>query len=172
MLEWIALFSLITGFILLTGLAAIDFKTGFLPNEMVAAFAAAGLVFHVSTTASYISPIDIALGALTGFLSLYVLRLAANRLYKDDALGLGDVKLMGAGGIWLGMHGILLAMTIGAIAGMLHGVIAGFMQSRKQKEKTTLLNLQIPAGPGFAVGLIVAACYVLRELSLFAGQGL
>jgi leader peptidase (prepilin peptidase)/N-methyltransferase len=77
-------------------------------------------------------------------------------MYGQDALGLGDVKLIGAGGLWLGADTIMLAMALGAMAAVVHGFFYGVLQARRTGRKPDFLNLQIPAGPGFAAGLIIS----------------
>ena len=155
MLSWIALGCLIGAVILLGMLAATDIKTRLLPNEMVVGFATLGIVFHLTTMANFVSVENIAIGGASGFLAMYIIRAIANKAYGQDALGLGDVKLIGAGGIWLGPDAIMLAMAVGALAALIHGAAYALVDARKNKKKPDLVNLQIPAGPGFAVGLII-----------------
>ena len=159
MLDWIALACLAGGFSLLVALSAVDLKVRLLPNEMVAGFATLGLVFHLTTLAAFVPVPDIFIGGLAGFGMLYLLRFAANRIYRTDALGLGDVKLIGAGGLWLGPEGIMLAMSAGAFAGLVHGLAHALNVARKTGTRPNLSTLQIPAGPGFAVGIVIAGIY-------------
>lgn len=155
MLSWIALGCLIGAVMLLGMLAAVDMKVRLLPNEMVAGFATLGMIFHLTTLAQYVSIQNIALGGIVGFLALYLIRAAANKIYGQDALGMGDVKLIGAGGLWLGPDTIMLAMAAGAMAALLHGVYYAFAEAKQLKRKPDFVNLKIPAGPGFATGLII-----------------
>ncbi len=163
----IALLCLAAALALLIVLSAIDLRTRLLPDRYVTPFALTGLLFHDATQMTYLSLIGIATGGLTGFATLYLIRLIANRLYKTDALGLGDVKLMGAAGLWLGPDGVMLALALGAFAGLLHGLGYGLYQTHKTKEQINFAHLQIPAGPGFAAGIILAALYQFRDFSLF-----
>ncbi len=165
MLDWIALGCLCGAFILLVALAVIDVKTRLLPNEMVAGFATLGIVFHLTTLATFVPLANIALGGMAGFGILYLIRAAANYAYQADALGLGDVKLMGAGGIWLGPDGILLAMTVGALAGLAHGAAVGCYQAYKTGNAPDFNRMEVPAGPGFAIGLIAAGIYQFRSFN-------
>ena len=155
MLEWIALACLIGAIILLIALAVIDLKTRLLPNEMVAGFATLGLVFHLTTMAAIVPVQEIFIGGITGFGTMYIIRAIANRYYGQDALGLGDVKLIGAGGIWLGPASIMLAMSLGATASLFHGFGYAFLKKKKTGTMPDISQLKIPAGPGFAVGIIV-----------------
>lgn len=155
MLSWIALSCLIGAVALLTSLSLIDMRTRLLPNEMVLGFATLGIVFHLTTLAQFVTPVHVVLGGVVGFTAMYLIRAVANRFYEQDALGLGDVKLIGAGGLWLGADTIMLGMALGAMAAVLHGLFYGIFESYRTGRKADFLNLQIPAGPGFAIGLII-----------------
>lgn len=143
----------------LAGLSAIDLKTRLLPNALVALLAALGILFHLETGFSHLSAGGMAAGAATGYGLLWTIRFFANRFYGQDSLGLGDVKLLGAGGVWLGIEGVLLAITLGAFAGLLHGIGVALWTTARNKTPFTLRRLTIPAGPGFAAGLIAAAAW-------------
>lgn len=166
MLDWVALACLLGALAVLFALSAIDLRTRLLPNELVAGFATLGLVFHLTTLGRFLPPEQIAIGGLSGFALLYMTRMIANRLYGADALGLGDVKLMGAAGLWLGLNGIMLALTAGALAGMMHGMGVALHQSIRDKTKFDLSRLQIPAGPGFAIGIVATGIFQFRHFSV------
>lgn len=165
MLDWIALVCLCGALILLVALAVIDLKTRLLPNEMVLGLATLACVFHLTTLSRFVPVPEILLGGIVGFSTLYLVRAVANHIYKADALGLGDVKLLGAGGLWLGPDGIMLAMSVGAMVGLLHGVVYALHIARKTGTKPDFAYLQIPAGPGFAVGLIATSIYLFRDFN-------
>lgn len=145
--------------LVLAALSAIDLKTRLLPNPLVLLFAALGIVFHLSTDFSLLSPLQALAGAALGYGLLWIIRFFANLYYEQDCLGLGDVKLLGAGGLWLGPEGVLLAITLGAFAGLVHGVGVALWNSLRNGEIFTLKRLTIPAGPGFAIGLVAAALW-------------
>jgi leader peptidase (prepilin peptidase) / N-methyltransferase len=146
---------------LLVALSVVDLRVRLLPNEMVLGFAALGVIFHFATATHYLSVTEMITGAAIGFGGLYLVRALANRYYGADALGLGDVKLMGAAGLWLGPDGIALALMCGALAGLLHG---GAVAARgaMRGDAVSLSRLQIPAGPGFAVGIALTAAWQFR----------
>lgn len=166
MLDLIAFFCLCGAVLILMILSVIDMKIRLLPNEWVLGFATTGGVFHLTTIARYMEPQEIILGALVGFGSLYLIRAAANWHYKQDALGLGDVKLMGAAGIWLGMDGTLFALTLGALAGLIHGITYGLYIAWKDQTPINLRRLEIPAGPGFAVGIALVGGWLYHSFVL------
>lgn len=148
---------------LLTALCVIDLKHRLLPNKLVFPFFCLGAAFHFLTGFEYVSLTNIAIGAFIGGALLYAIRFIANWHYKTDTLGLGDVKLMGAAGVWLGPYNILFALTLGAIAGLIHGLGVAAILFAKDKKWPNMARLSIPAGPGFAVGIVIAAILMLKE---------
>ncbi|MEZ5823307.1 MAG: A24 family peptidase [Geminicoccaceae bacterium] len=58
------------------------------------------------------------LGAAIGSGGLFAVREAYRRLRGREGLGLGDVKLMGAAGAWLGPEPLVHVLLIGALAGL------------------------------------------------------
>lgn len=142
----------------LTRLIIIDLKERILPNFYVLGFLLSGLIFHISYEFQILSATEIALGALTGGGVLLIIRTIANYYYGFDALGLGDVKLMAAGGIWLGPYLSLIALSAGAFAGLIHGLVDAFIAYRKSGQWPDMMNLSVPAGPGFIIGILFAAC--------------
>jgi leader peptidase (prepilin peptidase) / N-methyltransferase len=159
MLEVIAVLCIILALALLAVLSYIDLKIQLLPNEYVLSLACCGFVFHLATMFHYESISNIAIGAFVGGGLLFVIRGAANYWYGEDTLGLGDVKLLAAGGIWLGPEHILIAAAAGALAGFLHGLGVAVYTVGKAKVPMDFSKLSVPAGPGFAVGMIAVAIY-------------
>jgi len=145
---------------LLITLSLIDLKHWILPDELNFALGLCGVAFHVLTAQQILSYQDIALGAALGAGFLYVIRFFSNRHYGRDTLGLGDVKLLGAAGLWLGVEGVLMAVTLGAFAGLLHGLVYAAYVSYKNKTPYSIKQLMIPAGPGFAVGIAISGFYL------------
>ncbi len=164
MLEILVILFVAGAFALLILLCAIDMKHRLLPNKYVFPFAGLGVLFHLGTGFHYLSVQDMALGALVGGGMLFGIRAVANYFYKQDTLGLGDVKLMAAAGIWLGPYYILPALTIGALAGLAHGLLAGLWQATIMKQPVELKTFSLPAGPGFVIGIGVISVIVFSDL--------
>lgn len=150
----LAFFAFLVAIILLVILAVIDMRTMLLPNKYVFPFGALGIVFHLLTSFYFLTPADMALGFLAGYGVLWIIRFFGNWYYKTDSLGLGDVKLLGAAGLWLGPVNVTLAMTLGAAGGLLHGIIVAFI-NKYRTGIFSLRRLKIPAGPGFVFGILV-----------------
>lgn len=157
--EHAAVSCLVGAFLLLAGLSAVDFKVRLLPNQMVLMVAVLGACFHITTGFLFLSPLEVILGGVSGYGSFYLIRHVASKVYGQEAMGLGDVKLVGAGGVWLGPEGIVLGVTIGACAGLVHGSILGVCTAVKTGTKPDFRRLTIPAGPGFAAGIALVALW-------------
>ena len=166
MISFLSLTLILIAIILLITLAIIDFRTYYLPNIYVFTLAVAGVLFQLITQATLLPIGLIITGALTGFFSLYLIRLIANHHYKTDTLGLGDVKLMGAAGIWLGLDGILMALTFGALAGLVHGLIYATYLKLYKRQSINFGQLNIPAGPAFIFGNFIAGIPLYKNFVL------
>jgi len=172
MLETIALVCVLLGFGFLVLLSYIDLKSRILPNELVLAFAVSGFIFHLTTLFQFNNFIMIIAGAITGGGILFVIRAVGNHFYKEDTLGLGDVKLMAAAGLWLGPEFILIALTAGALAGFFHGAAVAVKLMINMKIKLDIHRLSVPAGPGFAIGILFAAFLKYSGLPAYILNGL
>lgn len=155
------------GFITLVTLSIIDLRVWLLPNWLNLLLGILGICFHITTKFDIFPPHELLYGALLGAGTLYTIRFFGNMYYKQDTLGLGDVKLLGAAGLWLGMEGVVMAMTVGAFAGLLHGIGVALTRAIQTKTKPNLARLMIPAGPGFCVGILISAIW--KFYPYFAG---
>lgn len=107
--------------------AAIDLRTGRIPNPLTATVAAAGIgLAALGLTGQSIA------GALGGAAVGFVLLLPG---YFFGGTGAGDVKLLAALGTWLGPLGALMAFLYGAIAG---GGLAIAHAVKRRRLATTL----------------------------------
>ena len=156
LLPWLSLGCVAAGAAVLIILSIIDLRVWLLPNKWVLTFGLLGLAFHACMSFRLIEPPQMIFGALVGGGTLYVIRMGGNAYYKQDTLGLGDVKLLMAAGVWLGVEGVIIAMTAGAFAGLLHGILYAAIKAVREKAPMNLRRLMIPAGPGFCVGIAAA----------------
>jgi leader peptidase (prepilin peptidase)/N-methyltransferase len=168
-LETLSLLCLLAGLLLLIYLSIIDLKTFLLPNKYVAPFAIFGVLFHFLTDFHFLNVTEIIIGGMCGFGLLWSIRFMGNKYYGQDSLGLGDVKLLGAAGLWLGLEGVLFAMTLGAFAGLLHGLAYAAYRTITKKQPFSITKMVIPAGPGFAIGIILVGGWMYKShvLSIF-----
>jgi len=165
-MEILAFISMGLAVLFLLWMGWIDLKLWILPNELVAFFALSALVFHMSNEFYYGGWMFVAMGALVGGGSLWVIRTVANRMYKMETLGFGDIKLMAAGGIWLGPEGILMAMSVGALCGVIHALCIVLNKKIKTGQWVSMNRMALPAGPGFIMGLMIVGIWMYRDILL------
>ena len=146
-------------FALLAALAYRDMKEYILPDLLNAALALTFVSFHIFQRWEFLSPIDSIVGAAMGGGLLLLIRAVAAKFYNADSLGLGDIKLMTAAGLGLGHPDVLMALTLGAFAGLLHGLFMAYADKKTGKEKIPLAEVNVPAGVGLAFGIAVMTVY-------------
>jgi leader peptidase (prepilin peptidase)/N-methyltransferase len=127
----LTIFSYLVIFALLAALAYRDIKEYILPDYLNAALAVSFIILHIITHWQFITPLQAVEGCVAGGGLLLLIRTIANRFYHEDALGLGDVKLMAAAGLGLGYPAIFMALSLGAFAGLLHGLGLAFLEKQK-----------------------------------------
>lgn len=82
---------------------------------------------------------------------------------------MGDVKLIGAAGVWLGSDFIFLAIAFGAIMGIIHGITHVILIKITTGETINFATLPIPAGPGFIIGIIFIGIIKFHTLPALIG---
>lgn len=153
---WLAIGGGLASLVFLT---LIDLKYRLLPNTYVLCFLLFGVAFHAALDFELHSPLSMVGGATMGGGFLWTIRAVFNYLYKKETLGLGDVKLLIAAGAWLAAPQILNAIVIGAMAGLIHGVILAKVTERKTGKDIKLRGFTLPAGPGFIIGILAVLIY-------------
>lgn len=132
---------------LLLKIAFIDTRTFEIPDRL--SYSVIGLALLQIPVADADASIDIILGGIIAwFLFEATRRIMARRLGRD-ALGMGDVKLMIGGGLWVGLSSISAAVLIACLSGMIQFGILAYIY------KTPIRDRKIPFGPYLVLGLLV-----------------
>lgn len=142
-------------FWMLIALAVIDLETGFLPDALTAPLALAGLAANGGGL--FVDWSSALIGAVAGYAVFRAIAEAFYRLRGVEGLGLGDAKLLGALGAWLGWAALVPAVFIGAVLGLL-GVLILRLRGARVSAQTPL-----PFGPALAAG--GAAVFVAMALA-------
>lgn len=132
-------------------LAAIDRRRGILPDVLtlpliVLGFAETAMSAPADALAGVLR--DRAIGAALGYLVFAGLAFLYRRLRRRDGLGLGDAKLLAAGGAWLGwaaLPHVVLAAALGAL-------IAALSRARGRASAQTVIIF----GPWLAAAIWLA----------------
>ncbi|MFT4512659.1 MAG: leader peptidase (prepilin peptidase)/N-methyltransferase [Planctomycetota bacterium] len=142
---------------MLVALTFIDFDTYLLPDVltkpgMVIGLIAgtwpgvAGVMFHDTTVSLELRHLLTSLvGLLVGGGVTWGVRIAGSAVFKKEAMGFGDVKLMAMIGAFVGWQGSLLTLFLGCVFGAIVGSVLTLRTG----------NARIPFGPYLAMGAIV-----------------
>lgn len=116
------------GWLLLT-LAVLDARHYWLPDILTLGLALLGLIIGPPLTG--VTPIDSVIGALAGYGIFTAVALIYRALRARDGLGMGDAKLLGALGAWLGWQSLPLLVLLASALALLWA--AGQAAIRRQK---------------------------------------
>ena len=92
-------------------------------------------------------------GAGLGFGLLWMVAILGTLAFKKDAMGFGDVKLIGAIGAFLGWQAVIFTIVASSFIGTIGGLIMMMVQ-RKGK-----WGVQIPYGPYLATAAVLWIFY-------------
>lgn len=136
------------GFALLFG-ALVDARTHLLPDVVTLGLIPAGLAW---AWFSHGTPglLDSSLGAILGFSVLFLIGWLYRQLRGREGLGMGDSKLLAAGGAWCGALALPWIVAIGA------GATLVFVAALALSGRKITGDLALPFGPGLAFGVFAA----------------
>ena len=140
--HWIALAYYVFLMVLLAS-ALIDAETTLLPDQLTLPLLWLGLL---AATAFEVTPtlFDAMAGAVTGYLSLWLVYWAFRLIARREGMGYGDFKLMAAIGAWLGWQTVTAVILIAAVLGVAYAVVRILC-------RTATRGTPIPFGPFLAI---------------------
>jgi leader peptidase (prepilin peptidase)/N-methyltransferase len=168
-------FLAVAGFVMLMLLVAIvDWRHLIIPNRILAIGVGMGvglgLLFSTDTVLTSLISSLCALGTM---LAIFF---AGNWLFKKETMGLGDVKLAGLSGLYIGYKEFLVALWLAALCGLVYGLwlklrkvnhAVRFLDSQRLSSET---SLQLPLGAFLACAssiiMILAQTEMLNMQSL------
>jgi leader peptidase (prepilin peptidase)/N-methyltransferase len=136
MMEYIHIAQLIAFIMLLTYVAMIDLRTRTIPDHIPILIILIGLID--------MEPVSAVLGLILVPLPYFIVA-----LLKENSIGGGDIKLMGACGFYLGLQVGYMA----SVLGLMFAIIIHFAYSVIGNKKVTN---NIPLGPYLGAGCIIA----------------
>ncbi|KUO69934.1 MAG: hypothetical protein APF77_17480 [Clostridia bacterium BRH_c25] len=125
--------------------AIVDIRERRIPDKLVLIGAAAGLVFSMLDPQRGL--LDSAMGGMTAGLVLLLIH-----YITKGGLGLGDVKLFGCSGIYLGLESTVSAMVAASVLSGLYSLIL-ICINRDNKKR------EIPFAPFILAGVLVAILF-------------
>ncbi len=131
----------------LIALAAIDYDTQLLPDDITLPLVWTGLLFNLWATFVPLSAAVI--GAVAGYLTLWSVYWLFKFATGKDGMGYGDFKLLAAICAWLGWQALALVILLSSVVGAVVG-IALMVFARHGRDKP------IPFGPYLAAAGFIA----------------
>ncbi|TAH32329.1 MAG: prepilin peptidase [Alphaproteobacteria bacterium] len=135
--------------IALTASCVIDLQQKILPDYLTLIVFIIGIILAIYDPIRLYGWQEPFYGFLAGFAGSWIFREAVYRIKGVEAMGLGDVKLFGAVGVWVGMEGVVSAALVGSVLTIL---VIGlrWLWTRKGSMKD-----EIPFGPGICAGFLI-----------------
>ena len=123
-------------------LALIDFDTQLLPDSITLPLLWAGIVANYNGT--FVTLEESILGAIFGYLSLWMVFWGFKLATGKDGMGYGDFKLLAVLGAWLGWHILPLVIVLSSVVGAAIGISMMVFASHDKTKP-------IPFGPYLAI---------------------
>lgn len=123
-------------------LAIIDFDHKILPDHLTLPLLWIGLGFNLSEK-GFVPLQEAVLGAMLGYLFLWVVYWLFKALTKKEGMGYGDFKLLAALGAWLGWKSLPFILLAASATGAIIGVLGILIMKRSR-------SVPIPFGPFLA----------------------
>jgi leader peptidase (prepilin peptidase)/N-methyltransferase len=154
---------------LLFGIALTDARFYIIPDQfslggLFLGLALAGWISYLGGTATPL--IQAGAGAMLGFGLLLAVAIGGKALFKKDAMGGGDIKMMAMVGSFLGGAGVLLTLFLGALFG---AVIFGPISMKTGKLVPFGIFLAAGAAVTFAWGDMILDWYFVNILEVTPG---
>jgi leader peptidase (prepilin peptidase)/N-methyltransferase len=126
----------------LVALSGIDLRTRLLPDQLTLPLMWLGLIGSLDNL--YMPAKPALLGAIAGYVSLWLVWWLFKQITGKEGMGRGDFKLLAALGAWVGLNGVLPIILISSLVG---AVIGSIWLAVKGRDRAT----PIPFGPYLAI---------------------
>ena len=128
----------------------IDYRLQIIPNRLNLTMFEVGIVIaFLYGTSNVAITIDMLLGMLAGGGIFLAITAIGGLIYGKEAMGLGDVKLMGALGLYFGFTNIVIIAIISFLLGAIIGIILIASKIKKSDE-------YIPFGPFIVIATFIS----------------
>ena len=139
---------------ILLGIAVTDARHMLIPDEFTWGGLVLGLAFALGGGGPAL--VQALLGAAAGFALLYAIAVIGEWVFKEEAMGGGDVKMMTMVGAFVGWQGVLLTVFLGALLGTLIFVP---LTLRKKRLVPFGVFLALGAAAAFVAGDAIVTWY-------------
>ncbi len=138
----------------------IDYRLQIIPNRLNLAIFEVGIVFAFLYGLSDISiTIKMLIGMLIGGGIFLLITLVGGIFYGKEAMGFGDVKLMGALGLFFGQYNIIAVTLVSFLIGAILSIILLVSKIKKSDE-------YIPFGPFIVIAAFISMYVPFEQIKL------
>ena len=123
-------------------LSGIDLRTRLLPDQLTLPLMWLGLIGSLDNL--YMPAKPALLGAIAGYVSLWLVWWLFKQVTGKEGMGRGDFKLLAAIGAWVGLNGVLPTLLLSSVVG---AVIGSVWLATQGRDRAT----PIPFGPYLAI---------------------
>ncbi len=154
--------------ILLICEAFVDYDLKIIPNEFVVAGMLSGAALFVYNLfyqvdmygdRAWYNPI---IGIVSGAGTLLLVAVVGSVVYKTDAMGMGDVKLLAVVGLFLGWRLTLVALLLSVLLAAIVSLVLILV-------KKVNIKSEVPFGPFIAIGTFIAMLYGWNIIEFYLG---
>jgi leader peptidase (prepilin peptidase)/N-methyltransferase len=151
---------------LLVAATFIDYDLFIIPDEITVTGMVLGLVLPTVVPAIRAEPACATthgqgfwmglLGLLVGAGLTQLVRLVGSTVLRREAMGFGDVTLMGMIGVFLGWQAAIMAFFLGACFGLIHAVwkLTIYVKKWLRRQKLSSADRELPFGPYLSMGAL------------------
>lgn len=139
---WLTLALLVLTWSLVT-LTLIDYDTQLLPDDITLPLMWLGLLVNTIDLGFGVSNRDAVIGAIAGYLSLWIFYWVFKLATGKEGMGYGDFKLLAALGAWMGWQSLLPIIILSSLVGAVYGIAMILLAGRDRSQP-------MPFGPYLA----------------------
>lgn len=139
----------------------IDYKLQIIPNRLNLAIFEIGIIFTFLYGLSNVAiTINMLLGMVAGGGIFLLITLIGGLFYGKEAMGFGDVKLMGALGLFFGLSNIIIITLVSFLIGAILSVVLLATKIKKSNE-------YIPFGPFIVIATFISIYVPFEQIKAF-----
>ena len=149
---------------LLLSACVIDYKLQIIPNRLNLTIFEIGIIFTFLYGLSDIAiSINMFLGMLAGGGIFLLITLVGGLVYGKEAMGFGDVKLMGALGLFFGLSNIIIITLVSFLIGAILSI--GLLATKIKKS-----DEYIPFGPFIVIATYISMFVPFEQMKMLLMQ--
>jgi len=142
----------------------IDFDHQILPDDLTLPLLWLGLLLSLfNGRVLSVTPHDAIVGAIAGYMSLWLVFHLFKLITGKEGMGYGDFKLFAAIGAWLGWQMLPLVILLSAFTGAVVGILLIVVRGRDR-------NIPIPFGPYLAAAGWIALMWGEQIVRAYLGM--